>query len=374
MAEAMEAAHERGIIHRDGEPSESPTMSAAATGAGVIMGTAAYMSPEQARGKPVDRRAGIWAFGAVLYEVLTGRRAFEAEDVSLTLAEVMKSEPNWDALPSDVSPTLRTYLARCLKKDPKERVRDIGDVRLALEGAFEISAPASDPAASKPRTLQWIAAVVVTGLVAGLAVLGLTRPAAPRVVRLTVSTPPSSAPQVNPISRKLAISSDGEWLVYKGTGRVLHVRLIDRFETTRLDVVNPNSPFVSPDGTWIRSGGLLAKSSLSRRPSDDDLQDRGRFPRRELEWGWHDRLRHRPHRSLSSAGPRRRASAADEVRRRQPPVAGNAPGQWGGAFCDRKRRGIRHRGFVTRDRRAPRADSWRLISPLRPHWASRVCG
>ena len=102
-------------------------MTAAATRAGVIMGTAAYMSPEQARGKSVDKRADIWAFGAVLYEMLTGRRAFEAEDVSLTLAEVMKSEPQWDALPSDVSPTLRTYLTRCLNKDPKKRVRDIGE-------------------------------------------------------------------------------------------------------------------------------------------------------------------------------------------------------------------------------------------------------
>jgi len=256
MAEGLEAAHEQGIIHRDlkpanvkvrndgtvklldfglakallmddedreSEPSESPTMSAAATRAGVIMGTAAYMSPEQARGKPVDRRADIWAFGVVLYEMLTGRRMFEAEDVSLTLAEVMKSEPQWDALPSDVSPTLRTYFARCLKKDPKERVRDIGDVRLALEGAFEVSAPASEPAASKPRTLQWITAVVVTGLVAGFAGWSLTRSAAPGVVRLTVSTSPSSAPLVSITPRDLAISPDGEWLVYRGVGTTLHV-------------------------------------------------------------------------------------------------------------------------------------------------------
>ena len=301
MAEAMEAAHERGIIHRDlkpanakvkhdgsvkvldfglaksldedrdGEPSESPTglrqgfgpasLSAAATGAGVIMGTAAYMSPEQARGKPVDRRADIWAFGVVLYEMLTGRRAFEAEDVSLTLAEVMKSEPNWDALPSDISPTLRTYLARCLKKDPKERVRDMGDIRLALDGAFEISGPASEPTASKPWTLLWVAAVVVTGLVAGLVVWGLTRPAAPGVVRFTVSTLPSSAPRVSGRSQNLAISPDGAWHVYEGVDRALHVRHFDRFETTRLDLVNAGGPFVSPYGTWIgfRAGGALQK-------------------------------------------------------------------------------------------------------------------
>ena len=224
---------------------------------------AAYMSPEQARGKPVDRRADIWAFGVVLYEMLTGRRMFEAEDVSLTLAEVMKSEPQRDALPADVSPTLRTYLARCLQKDPKERVRDIGDVRLALEGAFEISAPASEPTASKPRTLQWISAVVVTGLVAGLGVWGLTRPAAPRVTRLTVSTPPSSAPLVVGLGRDLAISPDGEWLVYRGVGRAFHVRHIDRFETTRLDLVVPDSPFISPDGTWI---GFANSGALQKVP------------------------------------------------------------------------------------------------------------
>ncbi|TDI46272.1 MAG: serine/threonine protein kinase [Acidobacteria bacterium] len=202
MAEGLEAAHEEGVIHRDlkpanakvkydgtvkildfglakvfneeaeGDSSESPTglrqgfgpasVSAAATRAGVIMGTQAYMSPEQVRGKSVDKRADIWAFGAVLYEMLTGRRAFEAEDVSLTLAEVMKSEPPWDALPSDLSPTLRMYLTRCLNKDPKKRLRDIGEVRLALEGAFELPIPASEPAASKPRTLAWISAVFAT--------------------------------------------------------------------------------------------------------------------------------------------------------------------------------------------------------------------
>ena len=111
--------------------------------AGVILGTAAYMSPEQARGTPVDRRADVWAFGVLVYEMLTGQRAFPGEDMTDTLAAVVRSEPSWDALPETLSPTLRLYLLRCLHKDPKQRVGDIRDVRLALEGAFETPPSAS---------------------------------------------------------------------------------------------------------------------------------------------------------------------------------------------------------------------------------------
>ena len=117
--------------------SQSPTVTASGTREGVILGTAAYMSPEQAKGKPVDKRADVWAFGCVLYEMLTGRRTFEGEDVSEIMAGVIKSEPEWDALPAEVAPALGTYLRRCLKKDRTERIRDIGDVRLAMAGAFD---------------------------------------------------------------------------------------------------------------------------------------------------------------------------------------------------------------------------------------------
>ena len=105
------------------------------------MGTAAYMAPEQAKGKVADKRADVWAFGCVLYEMLTGRRTFDGDDISKVMAGVIKSEPEWDALPTELPPALVTYLRRCLQKDPKERIRDIGDVRLAMAGAFDVPPP-----------------------------------------------------------------------------------------------------------------------------------------------------------------------------------------------------------------------------------------
>ena len=214
IAEALEAAHEAGVIHRDlnpanikvrqdgtvkvldfglakaldttpeGDPSQSPTLTAAATQMGVILGTAAYMSPEQARGLPVDKRADVWAFGVVLYEMLTGKRPFQGEDVSLTLASVMKSDVNVTVLPADLPETLRTVIRQCLQKDPKRRIRDVGDVSLAMDGAFEtaVAAPAEGVVVPALRVWQRPLPLALVGVallvVGGLSAWSLTRPEA----------------------------------------------------------------------------------------------------------------------------------------------------------------------------------------------------
>ena len=202
IAEALEYAHERGIIHRDLKPSNvkvrpdgqvkvldfglakalegeasaeelqnSPTLTAAATRAGVLLGTAAYMSPEQARGKRVDRRADIWAFGCVLYEMLTGQRTFTGETTSDTLAAVIKSDPEWTSLPASTPLRIRELLRRCLQKDPKNRLQAIGEARIAIEevlsgSAATVTAPVS--AFAHPRSrIAFVASLA--GLVAALA-------------------------------------------------------------------------------------------------------------------------------------------------------------------------------------------------------------
>ena len=306
IAEAFEAAHEQGIIHRDLKPaniklrpdgvvkvldfglakaleptgsdvlaSQSPTITTPAmTQAGMILGTAAYMSPEQAKGKTVDKRSDVWAFGAVLYEMLTGKRAFDAEDVSETLAAVLRAEVDWARLPKDLSPVLGTYIRRCLQKDPKQRIRDIGDVALALEGAFETggsrtveSAAVSQPAAWRRPVPVALAASLVGGLVIGLAVWFATRPAPQPPAPVARFQIPLAAGETffNNIWHVVALSPTGTHVAYTVlTGLVL--RPVDQLEAQPIPgTVGATGPFFSPDGQQIGfwMNGQLRRVSVS---------------------------------------------------------------------------------------------------------------
>ena len=241
----------------EGDMSNSPTLSMAATRQGVILGTAAYMSPEQARGKKVDRRTDIWAFGVVLYEMLTGKQAFEAEDVSLALASVMKSDPEWSLLPKDLPPALRNVLHRCLQKDPKQRLRDMGDVRLAMDGAFATAAAPKAEITAAPRLPLWrrampvAIAVCLAAAVAGGGIWLLTRPAPAPVVRTEIATSAATALAIGGVDRDVAISPDGSHIVYRGNGQLL-VRALDQIEPQVLT------------GLGAPRGRIL----LARRPMD----------------------------------------------------------------------------------------------------------
>ena len=205
------------------------------------MGTAAYMSPEQASGKPVDRRTDIWSFGCVLYEMLTGTRAFGDDDPADVLASVLAREPDWTRLPSGLPPGLVAHLRRCLHKNPKQRIGDIQDMRLALDGAFE-SAMAAPPGPTSARGWRRRVAPVAGGLV----VAGLTSAAvwyfgrsgvteAPQISRLQIPLPESAAVTVSADSRNLAITPDGRRVVYVGdAGRQLFVRAMEALEPTAI--------------------------------------------------------------------------------------------------------------------------------------------
>jgi serine/threonine-protein kinase len=293
IADALEAAHEQGIVHRDLKPANikvradgtvkvldfglakalEPATAATATGtmsptittpamtqAGVILGTAAYMSPEQAKGRVVDKRTDIWAFGCVLYEMLTGRRPFEGEDVSDTLAAVLRGDPNWSTLPSATPPQIRTLLRRCLQKDPKKRLPHIGIARLEIdEDASHISTRGAEPepAATWRRLVPYAIAAMVASLLTLAAVWRPTGAANPRLTlteRLTITLPPTAAAQ--PTFGGPAVSADGTRIVYVGStpdgGRALYLRLLDQLEPRPLPgTENAGDPFFSPDGESV---------------------------------------------------------------------------------------------------------------------------
>ncbi len=299
MAEALEAAHEQGIIHRDLKPaniklrpngtvkvldfglakaidarpegraydppglSQSPTITTPAmTQLGVILGTAAYMSPEQAKGRAADKRSDMWAFGCVVYEMLTGKRAFDGEDVSDTLAAVLRGAPEWTALPAGTPAPLRTLLRRCLEKDRKKRLADAADARLDIEDALTTPAAEVPPALAPRRVVPVaIASVVAGALMTAITMWVLMRPAPrpARVERFVIPTP-ADASATSVFGSALAMSPDGSRVVYRTLpvgaadviDAVLYLRDRGQLEPTLLPgTEGATGPVFSPDGEWI---------------------------------------------------------------------------------------------------------------------------
>ncbi|HXV12974.1 MAG TPA: protein kinase, partial [Candidatus Krumholzibacteria bacterium] len=307
IAEALEYAHERSIIHRDLKPtniklsgdgvkvldfglakalsddatasnsdlSKSPTLTAASTKLGVILGTAAYMSPEQAKGKAVDRRADIWAFGAVLFEMLTGRQAFAGETVSETLASVMKDQPDWDALPASTPARVRDVLRRCLVKDPKQRLRDIGDARIRIEeelsGAPDTASATATTAGAKRRGIPAAPVAIVALVAAAIGVAAgfvLRKPAVPPMFRATLTFPEEM--RLDEENASIVISPDGRTVAVAASAKdhpqQLWLRRFDSDATTPIAGTNGATyPFWSPDGRFV---GFFADRKLKRVPTN----------------------------------------------------------------------------------------------------------
>jgi len=316
IAEGLEAAHDKGIVHRDLKPANvkvtpdgtvkvldfglakaqneatsqrsdlaslSPTMTAAATQMGVILGTAGYMSPEQAAGQQTDRRSDVWSFGVVMLEMLTGRKTFAGETVSHTLASVLKEEPDWSRLPSDLPPRVRALLERCLSKKVRRRLQSIGEARVLLEEYRD--APESFSAVAQPRAITAAAAGVplwrraapwALAAVLGLALatvplwMGSDGATAPPLRRVDL-TLPSGDFLFRGYGSSIEMSPDGSRIAYvtsKDGQRMLHVQYLDQWSGSVLvegpdSTTGPYHPFFSPDGQWI---GFVTRTELKKVP------------------------------------------------------------------------------------------------------------
>ena len=327
IAEALGAAHEHGIVHRDLKPanikirsdgtvkvldfglakaldpepgptlSRNPTMtSPAMTRAGVVLGTAAYMAPEQATGKTADTRVDIWAFGVTVYEMLTGRRGFDGETNVEVLSNVLKTQPEWSALPTETPAGIRALLRRCLQKDPARRLRDIADARFSIEDARDEPArPAADaglPIGHRRERLLWASALVLTVAAAVLAVW-MWRPAVvENGLRLEIATPPTTDPT------SIAISPDGRTLVVMAESKGVPHLWVRSLDATSLRMLagteHASRPFWSPDN---RSIGFFANGRLKRVDvSSGSVQELGQAAAAGGAWNQDDTI-------LFSTGP-----------------------------------------------------------------------
>jgi eukaryotic-like serine/threonine-protein kinase len=308
IAEAVEAAHEQGIVHRDLKPANvkvrpdgvvkvldfglakalepvsagstdattSPTITSPAmmTRIGVMLGTAAYMSPEQAKGHAADKRSDIWAFGCVLFEMVTGRRAFEGEGISDTLAVVLRGEPKWTALPANVSPALVALIRGCLDKDRRRRVADLSIARYIIDREGEaVTAVAVSPASTIRRAASILVAVAAVAGITAYTTFSLARVSAPSlpVVRSTIALPMGDR-FTNSLVRVVALSADGTRLAYTANQR-LYLRQLDQLDPTPIRGTEvalapegaARNPFFSRDGRWIGfwQDGQLKKVSIT---------------------------------------------------------------------------------------------------------------